>query len=88
MRIAPNPRPVVRVRNTLMTAAALVGVWLLLGLAACATPPAAPAAAKDPPTADRSTFGSRATITRFAPAGPIPLASPRTPLRDWSRARA
>ena len=85
-----NPRtaqPVTSIRNALMTAATLLGIWLILGLACCPTPPA-PQAMADPPTADRSTFGSRARVTRIAPIGPIPLAEPLAPLRDWSGARA
>ena len=88
MRAPPHNPPVTSIRTVLTTVAVLLGLWLLLGLAACATPPVTHTTAADPPTADRSTFGSRALVTRFAPTGPIPLAGPRTPLRDWSQARA
>ncbi len=40
MRIPPNPHPVIRIRNTLLTAASLIIVWMLLGLTSCTMPPA------------------------------------------------
>ena len=88
MRTSQVAQPVTSIRNALATVAVLIGLWFLLSLAACARPPVQHSAATEPPTADRSTFGSRAQVTRFAPTGPIPLAQRLRPLRDWSRARA
>ena len=91
MRVPPNAHPVTSIRTALTTVAALLGLWLLLGLAACSAPTTADLTAPIGTTGDTAPEIRRFTrpaVTLFAPVGPIPLTGPRTPLRDWSRARA
>ena len=49
MRIPPNTHPVIRIRNTVVTIAALLTIWSVLNLAACARQLVEPAQAALPP---------------------------------------
>ncbi len=77
MRIPPNPHPIARIRNTLLTALSLTAFWLLLSLASCANPRAGlPGSAPWPRAASAAAPGPHPAVSMFAPTGPIPLAEP------------
>ncbi len=89
MRIPPNHHPVIRLRNTLLTATSLFALWVLLCLASCGLPPAV-ATRQRLPVPDRlaatpGPHGLRESVTRFAPMGPIPLSKPFAPMHATTR---
>ena len=79
MRIPPNPHPVIRITLAIVTA--LLTIWFLRGLAACAVPTTESTAATRRPSKQGS-HGLHEAVTRFAPTGPIPLAIPLAPMHQ------
>ncbi len=80
MRIPPNPHPIARLRNILLTVVSLLTVWMLLCLTSCAPPGVVETAVH--PTSDRGAMNLREAITRLAPIAPIPLARPLAPVHS------
>jgi hypothetical protein len=80
MRIPPNPRPIARLCNILLTVASLLTIWMLLCLTSCAPPLATKVATS--PTSDRGAMHSREVVMRLAPTHPIPLAKPLAPMHS------
>lgn len=89
MRIPPNHHPVIRLRNTLLTATSLFALWVLLCLASCALRPAVTTRLRPPVPGRLATtpgpHGLRERVTRFAPIGPIPLSKPFAPMHANTR---